>query len=417
MTTAPSAPRGAHTSRPPGPGAWRALPGLAWAAIAVGVVALQLVHVGFRPTGWVHEWRWAVYQYQFSTVLLAPLAAGGAAVLGRRWARARSQLATGARGGTALVGGVVPLAVVVVLAYLGSFVAVVARAEAVGWPSPADLAPFVPALAQLLLVVAVGYVAGWTTRSWLAAPLVAVVVFGALLGGWLAGRTPLVQVGGATASLVGLAVDPDVVVGQVVGYLALVGALLGGVVAHLRRSSPVPPALAATVAGVAVAGLAVHPGDPLVAIDEPLVCEGTAPTICTAEPYRHLAPDLRVRVEPVLERLRAAGVEPPTELRQAFYLDLPPGVGSVTADALTGEAGSTRFAVRSAYERPFCASPEEAIRQGGLVVAFDELVSATSPPTPEDRARLAQVTADLASTCTGPPTAATPGPGDPSAPG
>jgi hypothetical protein len=368
---------------------------------------MQFAHVVVRPDGWVLEWRWAVYQYQFSTVLLAPVVAGAAAVLGRRWALARPQLATGARGGLGFLAGLAPLAVLVAGVHLVGFVVVVVRAEAVGAPSVADLVPFVPALAQLVVVLALGYVAGWVTRSWLAAPLVAVTVFGLLLGAWLTGRTPLVQVGGATSSLVGLVVDDGVMAGQVTAYLALAGALLAGTVAHLRRQVPVVPLAAAAVGVLAIVGLTRHPGDPLVASPEPLACSGSGPVLCVAEPYRHLEPDLRARLVPLVERLRAAGVDPPDELHQAFYLDLPPGVGSITADALVGEPASTRFAVRSAYESPFCRSSEEAILQGSLVMELDALLQQPPPAvpgTPPGPAgdRLAEVVAELATLCQAP---------------
>lgn len=388
-----------------GSNTWRVLPRQAWVLLAATVAVAQVAHVLFRPAGWVYEWRWAAYQYQFSTVLLAPVAAGVAAVLGRRWVKAQPQLATTPRGGVGFLVGAASWAAVVTVIYLAAFLVVVVQAEALGAPSLRDLAVFIPALALLWAAIAVGYVAGWATRSWLAAPLAAIAVFGLLLAGWVAGLTPVVQVGGATASLVGLVVAPEVMVGQTIFYLAVAAAAFGVSHARLRRTAPTASVVSVALATVAFAALVSFDGDPLVASNEPLECSGTNPTVCVASPYAHMADDLRSVAEPMLARLDAAGVERPTELRHEFYLDVAgeAGVGVVTTDGLTGNEASVVFGIEVAYSHFSCSTSEDMIGRSHLAAEFSELIlnPNTVAGSPE-AARLAEVVAELDGLCVPP---------------
>jgi len=354
-----------------------------WRAVLVLVVLAQLAHVLLRPRGWVYEWRWATYQYQFSTVLLAPLVAGIAAVIGRRWSSARVQLASSPRGGLGLVLGAVPVTLVVLGAYVAGFVVVVVLAKGAGtpgMPSAGELALFGPAMAQLIVAVAGGYVVGWWTRSLLAAPLVAVVVFAGLLGGWVGGEVALVKVGGASASLVGLQQAGSVIQNQVVFFGFATVAIGGVAVARLRRSGWAVPAGAAVIALVGLVPLLNWTGEPLVAVDEPMVCSGESPRICVAEPYERFVPDLRSRLDPMVERLQVQGVAVPVEVRQAFYLGMDPGVGAVAQEALVSEdPQAAEFALVSAWLHDECTSAEEMRAQSQVLATLqDSLRSPTA---------------------------------------
>jgi hypothetical protein len=347
--------------------------GSGWAVLLLAALAAQIAHVWFRPQGWVYEWRWATYQYQFSTVLLAPLTAGVGAVAGRRWAAARPLLATGARGTTGFALGAAPVLAPVAIAYVAGYAVViglVASAGTPGGPAVADLALFLPSLALLGAATSLGYTAGWCTRSLLAAPLASVAVFGGLLAGWVGGPLALVKVGGATASLVGLVQSPTVVTWQTLFYVGLGAAALAVTAAVFRRGGWPAPAAALALTTVAMTPLVRWDGEPLVSIDEPLVCVGEAPQICVAEPYERFVPDLRRRLRPTIDRLDAAGIAAPTVVRQEFWLDVEPGVGSIPPAALVDtDPQSTRFVLVSAWLHGQCRSADEQRAQGDALDA------------------------------------------------
>jgi hypothetical protein len=297
----------------------------------VASIGLIAAHVGLRSRWWRYEWGWAWYQFHFATIILAPVTAGIACAWGARWGKYRTSLGTAPRAVPALVGlALVPWGAVVA-AYAVGLVAVsltVASSSRTGVELRV-LLTLAPPMALLFACCALGLAVGVRGANRVLAPLVAVATFVVLLVGYTAGPARFVKVGGATATLVGLAPRPVVQIGQVLLYLGVGVAALVAVAALGPRVGTrlVRTGVILLVMVGSGSGLLIAAGDR--EFDHhrvELVCEGQEPRICVAPGYRVLAGELRSALAPHYRALEAASLPAPRNLVQLPVASLPDGV-------------------------------------------------------------------------------------------
>lgn len=290
-------------------------------ALLAGLVLVEL-HIFGRGRIWAHEWLWAFYQYHFVTVLLGPPSAGVAAWEGQRVAR--SGEVTAASGAT-LRAAVLAWASVyawVLIAYavgLATVVTLVRMAGTPGWPDRVSVSTVGPAVALLAAETAIGFMVGRLVRSPLVPPVVAVGCFLVVLFFYISGPARLVDVGGASGSLLGLAPRSELQAAQILLYLSLTLAAFLGLLWAQR--APGVMRAGATIVALAVVGVTgrnvVAQGpDSFREADVPLVCVGTRPEVCVGPGYRRLAPAVRDILLPYVEELEAAGAPVPERFAQ-----------------------------------------------------------------------------------------------------
>ncbi|WP_030334413.1 hypothetical protein [Streptomyces sp. NRRL B-1381] len=312
------------------------------------LAALVLGNTLLRSMSWRYEWMWAAYQYNFTVMLLGPLFAGIASWEGYRLSRSHAFLLSHQRTARMLAAAWAALFAWCAAAFvlgLAVVYAIVAAAGTPGLPGGREALTAVPALAFLGVEGALGLVAGWASRSRLAAPLTAIVVFTGSIWLYTSDFAPFVVVGGASGSLIGLQPRIGTQVAQIVCYtlVTLTVLALGSWAATSRRS----PHTAAVVAlSFLVAGSAVHlaarPPLMLEARTGDVVCTGEAPRICLGRSYTRFGPGLRSRITPYTEALESIGIEPPSQFRQdAVHASdgvVPVDLGDVTSgdDRLLG---------------------------------------------------------------------------------
>jgi hypothetical protein len=294
----------------------------------VGTGAIVAGHVLLRATWWRYEWEWAWFQYHFGTILLAPFTAGVACWWGARWTRARTMIGTSPRAARAVAGIVAWVWVPTVGAYVAGLVAVsITVATTTRQVPPLRMVlSLPPALALLAAAAAVGMATGYRWASRALAPLVGVATFLVLLAGYMAGPVHTVKVGGATASLLGLAPRPEVQAGQVllfsgVAAVAVVWVARIGPHRGLPTMVRVGGALALLASGVGVLHLAGNQEFDKVSV--PMVCEGSGPEICVDAGYRSTIPQLRANFSPSFRSLEAASLPAPDALVQLPMEDKP----------------------------------------------------------------------------------------------
>jgi hypothetical protein len=281
------------------------------------LLAVVAVHILGRARPWTSEWMWAVYQYHFLTVLLAPVAVGIAAWEGTRLARASDTLGAAGRVLPALAASWAALYGWVLAAYLVGLLAVIGVVKASGtpgWPGLAELATLAPPLSLLAGDMAVGIALGWRLRSVLTAPAAAVAVFGLTILFYSNGPTNLVEVGGATDSLVGLVPRASRQAAQVAWYAAL-----GGFALLLAEQCPGWPRMRARRLRVSSGVVAVAALLLLLTIGGPefdrrpvdLRCHGPEPLICLAPGYDRRSGAIREAVVPYVRALKDAGLPLP----------------------------------------------------------------------------------------------------------
>jgi hypothetical protein len=284
-------------------------------------VALVLVaNAALRDRTWSHEWLWSLYELHFATIFLAPIVAGLAAWEGARLSRIGSLV--GSSGGSVRAVGarwaalVAWVAAVYVAGVLG-LVLWVQREGLGGWPSVRDLSTIVPALVFLGGWAGAGMAFGVRAASALAAPLAAVATFAALLIGYST-VTPLVRVGGATASLVGVQPNPAVQLAQVVAYALLAGVGLALAADRLcGRGARSPASAVLGGALLAVVGVTWASGaTELTDAPAHVRCEGSAPEVCLAPGYEPSRRALVRDLAPLFESTRSRGLLSPERLTQ-----------------------------------------------------------------------------------------------------
>ncbi len=293
----------------------------ALAALPAFLILVGL-HVFGRGRMWVHEWLWALYQYHFVTVLLGPPAAGVAAWEGQRAARSSEVAAAAGATVRAMVASWAGVYAWTLVAYAAGLVAVVALVRMAGtpaWPDGVAASTLGPPATLLAAETAVGFAIGRGIRSPLVPPFVAVGTFLVVLFSYTVGPARLLDVGGASASMLGLAPRPSLQVSQILLYLALALAALsspmwarGRTVA--RRAGAT---LAVSVVLAAAAANVVRQGpDHFQRVPTPLRCIGAEPEVCVGPGYARLAADARALLLPYLDELQGAGAPVPERFEQ-----------------------------------------------------------------------------------------------------
>ncbi|GIU98724.1 MAG: hypothetical protein KatS3mg014_0340 [Actinomycetota bacterium] len=286
------------------------------------LIVLVALHIFGRGRIWVYEWLWAFYQYQFVTVLLGPVVAGGSAWEGRRVARAREVAESAGMAVRTVLAAWAGVCGWVLAAYGAGLVIVVLLvwlAGTPGWPDAASISTVGPAVAVLAGAAAVGIGLGYALRSPLVPAVVTVGWFLAVLYFYIAGPSRFVDVGGASGSLLGLAPRPELQAAQIALYASLAAAsflaLVWGRGLHgMRRAG----AVAAAVVLVAPAAWVLEGLGPdhFRTTDERLVCVGTRPEVCVGPGYASFAEQARAMLIPYLAELEAAGVDVPQRFEQ-----------------------------------------------------------------------------------------------------
>jgi hypothetical protein len=304
----------------------------------VAVAAVIAANIFLRERGWVHEWFWAFFNYHFVLIFLGPLAAGLGAWEGARLARSRDLLQ--ATGGTrrALVaagGAVLGWILLPYLAGLAGISAMVSAAGTPGTPGLIELSTLVPALAFGAMWVAVGAGAGYRLGSPLVAPLATVASFSVILFLYVVDYD-LVRVGGATASLLGLAPRPGLQVGQTALYLttAAWAILWAGRARGEGLANQLPSRMAGALAVVLALGLFVNQGPDFRRRPVTFRCSGDPP-ICLAPGYDQHTDFVRAELTPYLEALREIGAPLPVRFEQGRSSDL---VGSISDELALGRS-------------------------------------------------------------------------------
>lgn len=263
---------------------------------------------------------WAVYQYNFTVMLLGPLLAGVAAWEGHRLSRADAFLSAHHRPLAMLAAAWAALLAWSSAAFLLGLAMVLGRVAWGGTPPtlglPELLTPL-PALALLGLVCAVGLTAGWLGGDGgkVAAPMAAIVVFLAFLLLYADDLSEFVMVGGATSSLVGLRPKAETQTSQVAFYVAatLLVLLVGAWSAALHRLR-LRHLLAAATTAVLCAFSAGHlaSADPLYLEARPgdVRCHGTQPEICLGRGYSSYEPHLRAHLTPLVQAMAQLNLPP-----------------------------------------------------------------------------------------------------------
>ena len=381
------------------------------------LLAIVVAHIALRPRLWAHEWFWAIYQFNFVTILIGPLLAGVAAWEGWRCSAAADLLDTGAQ--PRRVAAVTWLATLLwgLLVFVVGLVSVgiiVRVAGTPGAPPLAALASVLPAMGLLAAECAVGLLIGWWVRHVLAAPAAAVGCF--LLSLWLyvSGPTVLIEVGGASGSMIGVSVRVGPALAQL-AYFAAVVLLAVLLVGRPRPWSGTPAALAslapAATAGVLVLGtasiLVAQGPNRLQPAPEALVCVGTAPQVCVSAGYVRYAAGARAALLPYLSRLTEAGVPVPAKFAQ----DVNPGgltVGPIESTLLLGRVDGAGFAVINSYLSKKCPIDQDPSLQtewngmiswlyaGSVPISVDDASIPSIVRGPQTPAQLAWVKATMA---------------------
>ncbi|WP_314244026.1 hypothetical protein [Streptomyces sp. DSM 40907] len=357
------------------------------------LVLLVVLNTLLRPMAWRHEPMWAVYQYNFSVMLLGPILAGVAAWEGHRLSRARTFLSAHHRPFTVLSAAWAALLAWSSAAFLLGLSLVLGLVAGAGTPPvlgrPELMTPL-PALALLGLACAVGLTAGWLAgdNGKLAAPLMAIAVFLTFLLLYAGDLSEFVMVGGATSSLVGLRPKAGTQTSQAVFYAAatLLALLAGAWSAAPHRLRP-RHFLAATATAVLCALSAGHlaSADPLYLEARPgdVRCHGTRPEICLGRGYSSYKPHLRARLTPLVQAMAQLDLPAPTAFRQDA-LSSTTKSGQLSPDTITGDRELLLDMFLGTYYGSDCAIEPGSALERAHVNARYWLAEAVGLPPYED---------------------------------
>lgn len=289
-----------------------------------------------RSRGWTHEWLWTIDNAVFAVILTGPLVAGLSAAELRGLARARPLLAHAQRGPQAAALHVAAIAVGAWSAMFATLISAVAFTKALGmpgWPTPIELAAAVPMATILPLWATLGGMLGYRFPATITPPLTTIGVFAAVMGAYLIQWTePLVGVGGATGTVIGLQPNLARIAWQAALHLLLAGLCLASLSCVVRTgrtwpTSTAPAALyrvriAAAACAVAAAGtgIALTAASPDRFVDDPAprsTCvQGTHVQICTGVGYAQALPEATQVADETAVLVADYGLAVPTEFRQ-----------------------------------------------------------------------------------------------------
>jgi hypothetical protein len=320
---------------------------------------LILLNSLLRSMAWRYEWMWAIYQYNFTVVLLSPLLAGVAAWEGYRLSRSSAFLTSHHRPFALLAAAWGALlawcvtAFVIGLALVLGIVALSGSPLTIGIP---EIVTPVPAVALLAAVCAVGLTAGWLSGSKLTAPLAAVTVFLASLLLYASDFSEFITVGGATGSLVGLQPNVPIQMSQT-AFFALAAALaiiVGAFLASWYRSPRWPVVAVAAILTVASAyHLSTSGPLYLEARHGDVTCSGSHPSICLGRSYTQFEPELRTSLRPFVTAVENLGIRAPSSFRQDAVLSSHT-TGQISLDTMHGDKDLLVDMFLGTYYSPRC---------------------------------------------------------------
>lgn len=294
---------------------------------APAVLLVVLVNSFARSWAWNYEWLWAMDTLSFSSIFLVPLCAGVAAFETGGLAMARDLHLVSPRATWAVVRTVAGVWAVAATAVLISFAVVggyVLHTTSGLLPRMGDLLP-VP---LLLVIVASGCAAGglvgWVLPSRITPGLTVLSVFALMMCGYIiggGGSSGLVSVGGATGSLVGLTLAPNLMLWQYIFYIIITVCFIWFI--RLSTSSTgrwqggVAMICALSVLGAGIGVL--RSGERLVeAPVSNLVCEGSAPQVCLVPGYASRAGQVEASLHPYITAFNKVGVHVPDRVEQGI---------------------------------------------------------------------------------------------------
>ncbi|MFE2326633.1 hypothetical protein ACFXD5_22325 [Streptomyces sp. NPDC059385] len=356
---------------------------------------LVVLNTLLRPMPWRHEPMWAVYQYNFTVMLLGPLLAGVAAWEGHRLSRADAFLSAHHRPLAMLAAAWAALLAWSSAAFVLGLALVLGLVTSAGTPPtlglPELLTPL-PALTLLGLACAVGLTAGWLGGDGgkLAAPMTAIAVFLAFLLLYAGDLSEFVMVGGATSSLVGLRPKAGTQTSQVTFYVAatLLALLAGAWSAALHRLRPRHfLAAAATAVFCALSAGHLAAADPLYLEARPgdVRCHGTQPQICLGRGYTSYEPHLRASLSPLVHAMERLSLPAPASFRQDA-LRSTTNTGQLSPDTVTGDPELLLDMFLGTYYGSDCTIEPGSAMERNYVNARYWLAEAVDLPPYEDPA-------------------------------
>ncbi|MFB8396010.1 hypothetical protein [Streptomyces yangpuensis] len=357
------------------------------------LVGLVVLNTLLRPMGWRYEPMWAVYQYNFTVMLLGPLLAGVAAWEGHRLSRAAPFLSAHHRPLAMLAAAWAALlawscaAFLLGLALVLGVVAGAGTLPSLGLP---ELLTPLPALALLGLACAIGLAAGWLSGEGgkVAAPMVAIAVFLVFLLLYSGDLSEFVMVGGATSSLVGLRPKAGTQGTQIAFYaaatlLALLAAAWSAALHHLRPRHVLTAAATAVLCALSAGHLAS--ADPLYLEARPgdVRCHGTQPEICLGRGYATYEPQLRAKLTPMVTAMTRLDLPAPAAFRQDA-LRSSTNTGQLSPDTVKGDRELLLDMFLGTYYGSTCAIEPGSPMERHHVNARYWLAAAAGVPTYED---------------------------------
>jgi len=177
----------------------------------------------------------------------------------------------------------------------------------------------IPALLSLLAFAAVGAAVGMLWPSWVAPPLLTILMYVLTAAVQGALPDPLVRFGGSTSLLLGLTFRKDVLAGQV-GWLVVItiGAIALAAMPRQRGYQSRSMTAIAVVAAVACAGVLLGSrGDLRFATERPaFVCAGARPQVCVVADFADQLDTQHAEVTGAAHLVERLGVELPTRFEQ-----------------------------------------------------------------------------------------------------
>lgn len=296
----------------------------------IATLGLMLASFFLRPLEPLIEMTWAIYNFNFGTVLLAPILGGLAAWDGVRLSSARGIFVARGHALRSVVAhwamGV--LSVAVSYAVGAGLVAFAAHNSGTpAFPGALQAWTIVPAVGLLSFALAIGYVVGWHTSQPIYVGVVPVIVFSAIIFSYTVNLN-FVRVGGATASMVSLRPRLDVGAAQLVFYIG--GSVLAlSMAAGGRRLSARAGAVAAGLGALALSGAFLLAADgTLETISPDVRCVGDGPELCLSPEYERFRARFVAASGPLVEALDSVSV-PKLERLTQNGLDVGVGIGFI----------------------------------------------------------------------------------------
>lgn len=321
-----------------------------WAGLAA--LILLGVHLAFRPWTWTNEWQLVAWQYAFSVVMLGPMVAGFTAwEVSSIRRQSNAPVAAGKTTRSALI-GVLAVYLFTLIPFAGGAIFVVAFTIANGPPGSANASQFLPFLlasVAMLFFAALGAALGWRLPFLLTAPAVAATSFGAAVVLYGTSFSFIVDVGGSSGSLVGLAPNIERQVFQIVFFAVASVALIASINSDAYQSrfrSIATGILSIAAIGVGFFG-ATENHERLVpdnSSEAYCITAQSGLSLCVGPGYKDRAPQLLAAIDAPLAKLRQAGIDGPSKFDQRPYV-----ADAEYLDINLLEQGSTAAAQTIAY--------------------------------------------------------------------